>query len=483
MARPRKYVTNGNKTVAGLSHHKGSGRYYSIDPDGERHYWGTDKTKAIRAYEFSLNPPLRHPAMTDGEAVAMLENEIGLEDYQVTPNLIELAKETRPGKMSPSEADRFVAANPDSSTAKWLTRVGFTAKPVQLEPKGSKEKLSHCISTWREIMLDESGKVTTYMKDVERTWKLFVKLTGNVSISLLTADHFATWRRWVIREQTKRKTGNKWHTDQHKYVKTVFTTVRSEKPSWDFPDGLREWQVIPKRTRMKTGYVPKKSNKQPLPTELFHAVLVVADTWTNEQHDGETMTQSDKGKKRSILARNHRGVTAVAMFKMAANCGLDNADIAAITWDQIKNFAGEMPYLDMPRTKIKNRFKVDVDRQIPLLPATVNALKLLKESRPVCDTIFRNTTGSRHNSGTVYHQLEDALAETKQENSGAWSFKHLRNIGGKKRLGISLEERDHFLGHVDPSQTRWYTGDADESYLVPLVNEIGTEYFDGEHVE
>ena len=56
------------------------------------------------------------------------------------------------------------------------------------------------------------------------------------------------------------------------------------------------------------------------------------------------------------------------------------------------------------------------------------------------------------------------------------------NVGGKKRNGITRDERDHFLGHVEPGQTRWYTGDADETYLLPLVNLIGLEYSDGEAV-
>ena len=69
-----------------------------------------------------------------------------------------------------------------------------------------------------------------------------------------------------------------------------------------------------------------------------------------------------------------------------------------------------------------------------------------------------------------------------RKKKGGWTFKHLRNIGGKKRHGINSDERDHFLGHVDPKQTRWYTGDADETYLLPLVQRIGAEYFDGEQV-
>jgi len=68
----------------------------------------------------------------------------------------------------------------------------------------------------------------------------------------------------------------------------------------------------------------------------------------------------------------------------------------------------------------------------------------------------------------------------KRKKKGGWTCKHLRNIGGKKRHGIGKDERDHFLGHVDPTQTRWYTGDEDETYLLPLVNMIAAQYVDDE---
>ena len=39
-----------------------------------------------------------------------------------------------------------------------------------------------------------------------------------------------------------------------------------------------------------------------------------------------------------------------------------------------------------------------------------------------------------------------------------------------------------FLGHVVDGTSRFYEGDVDEAFLVSLVNLIGEQYFDGEHV-
>ena len=59
MARPRKYIHDTGKTVDGLSLHRSTGRFYSVETDGQRTYWGTDKTVAIRDFLTSKNPRRR----------------------------------------------------------------------------------------------------------------------------------------------------------------------------------------------------------------------------------------------------------------------------------------------------------------------------------------------------------------------------------------------------------------------------------------
>ena len=94
MARPRSYVQDAKgKTLDGLSLHQVSGRYYSINKDGQRDYWGRDKGTAIERYRVSLEPhPLRQ--MTDDEAVQEL-CAAGLDLDDITTELIRIAKRSR----------------------------------------------------------------------------------------------------------------------------------------------------------------------------------------------------------------------------------------------------------------------------------------------------------------------------------------------------------------------------------------------------
>lgn len=453
MARPRKYIQFDGKTIDGLSLHKSTGRYYSLGPDGQREYWGRDKPRAVEDFLRRNNPV----PMSNHEASVLLQSEEGLEPWEITPNLINLKQEANP-TYGPVPVD-------------WLP----PKSQGDQKPKSGK-RLSNCIDAWMEIMLDGHANPTDYMMDVKRVWKKFQKAVGNKLVSEIKPDDFATWRSWVTKEQAKNNRSAKWHNDHHKYIKTVVRNVKIERPSWKFPDGVIEWQELPKRIKMKNSYVPKSSNKQPIPVDIFHQVIAIAYTWTQEQLDFDTKTQSGRAKKRAALARHHKGWTCSAMFRLAVNCGLDNADVAAITWNHVKNLDGDFPYLNMPRTKIVNRFRNEVDRKIPLLASTVNALIQLKENCQMADTIFRTAHGSPHNKDTIRRQLESAMTEAGLTPK-SWTFKHLRNVGGKKRLGITGDERDHFLGHVGATESKWYTGDADEKYLLPLVKKIEHEYF------
>jgi len=94
MARPRSYVQDvKGKTVDGLSFHRPSGRFYSIDKDGQRKYWGRDKDAAIDRYRSSLKLwPFRQT--TDEDATYRLV-EAGVDEDDINPELIRMAKQNR----------------------------------------------------------------------------------------------------------------------------------------------------------------------------------------------------------------------------------------------------------------------------------------------------------------------------------------------------------------------------------------------------
>lgn len=94
MARPRSYVQDvKGKTVDGLSSHRPSGRYYSIDKGGQRKYWGRDKDRAIDRYRAGLKLwPFRQT--TDEDATYRLV-EAGIDEDDINPELSRMAKQNR----------------------------------------------------------------------------------------------------------------------------------------------------------------------------------------------------------------------------------------------------------------------------------------------------------------------------------------------------------------------------------------------------
>ena len=138
-------------------------------------------------------------------------------------------------------------------------------------------------------------------------------------------------------------------------------------------------------------------------------------------------------------------------------------------------------------------------RKTPLLPSTVDALTRWKSWRlreaaesklrsdrhghEYADVVFTNDKRRPYKSEKISNAFA-RLAKAVGKKAGAWRLKHLRNVGptlGKTR-GRPTDERTTFLAHSEGGTNRFYEGDVDDDYLVELVNLIGEEYFDGEHV-
>lgn len=60
-----------------------------------------------------------------------------------------------------------------------------------------------------------------------------------------------------------------------------------------------------------------------------------------------------------------------------------------------------------------------------------------------------------------------------------WEVRHCRNIGStvRRNAGLPSGMSDTWLGHSARGTNRFYTGEADVDYLLPLVKEIGRRYF------
>jgi integrase len=473
MPRPRKFVRiidqpdgtvalstkkDKGREIHGLSFNKSNRSYYTIDEaTGNREYRGTDVNKAVASVE-NVNV-FGQPQTWTPEFWKEKEKEAAKIDSHVA---------------SIKELERLAIQMPHVEVRRLIADGGGSTAPTD-------EKLSDCLKLWLLIRQEEKGCKTIYHADVERAFNRFKTLVGDLPISQLAAEHFAEWRRWVKKESKKRDS-NKWAKDQHKYVATILRGCKEDRPSWRFPDGLLEWAKLPKTEAKKLKYSPAKKNRDPFPKEIFHVVInqchALASTTTSGM---PTTSQSDKAKIGRVKTRNHRGIQLEAMFRIAVNCGFDNADFCGnedrkgLQWSHL-HLEARTPFMDLPRVK------TGCERMTPLLPSTVAALQRWRRITTSQGYVFHSEQGNKFRASTVYNQLRDIMDEAKVKNG--FTFKHLRNVGSTlaRRAKLSLLEIDAFLGHDINGTSRFYVGDVDETYLVSLVDLIGSEYFEGENV-
>lgn len=489
MARPRVFIRvielpdgslqrtkrkGGGREIHDLSFNESNQSYYNIDQrTRKRAYHGRDCTLAVRMFLASQHS--YHHAMTDAEASEKLTNEAGLEDYEVTPNLIELAKEADRTGFHPSEADAFVEANPNNSLAVWFKQVGYTnSRPKERKPRASKEKLSDCLDFWSDWV--EAAPQT--VESTRRFFERFVKAIGNLPISRLSQVDFVIWQKWV--KKKCKKLSIKTADDHHAAVSKVLRLAKRKNQAWAFPDGMHEWADDWKLDH-RPKYVPKKSNSQPMPVDVFVKLLAVADLWAvTDPSEIDATTQQGRGKKRQALLKQRQGVQFAAVLRLAIH-GLANIDCARIEWADLNDLDGDLPHLDFPRTKCEHKIGYAVDRKTPLLSGCVAALNRWRNFEKPNRNVFRTSQGRAFTSNSLAQVVEKMREES---GSDGWSFKHLRNVGGTlaDKEGMSEMKIDRFLGHTLKRERAKYLGDVGPDYLIDLVNLIGANYFAGQTV-
>ena len=469
MARPRKYVQDASgKTVDGLSFHKSSRSYYSLGKDGQRAWFGRDRERAIQAYRASLGQTMVRP-ITDKEALDRLAWE-GVEEDQVTPELIASQKRGRIGIRN-----EWVDANPDKPLAVFVRTGKYPREPKPASDPVSKERLRDCFQAWASWSQEETLPQT--ILDTRRFFDRFVDAVGNLPANQITHEHFVKWQQ-AVKKRCK-NLSPKSVGDHHAAVAKVLRFAKRKHRNWAFPDGLMEWLDDWKLDK-RTPYVPKKSNSQPMPVDVYKGLLRVADAWAvTELPPCTAGSGSAAAKRRQAQLRQRQGVQFSAVLKLAIH-GLANIDCARIEWSDLQ-LDGALPYFDFPRTKSQHKTGYAIDRKTPLLPATVAALKRWRRFEQPNTNVFRTSQKRPFSTNSLWQVIEKM--RDKSDGNG-WSFKHLRNIGGTlgDKGGLSEMMIDRFLGHTLKRERAKYLGDVDASYLVPLVNLIGAEYFDGETV-
>lgn len=449
MARPRKFIrvtldskghpvlsSNGNgQEVHGVSRHetkaKGSGqvlrtRFYRRDGDGRPVYFGS----LLEAVEWAQQTPFREPLSDDRN-----DNRLW---QKVKPDVWDSA--------TPAQKDELVsrlfgrALHPFAETAR-----------AQAKLTGSKEKLSDCIAFWRQ-QKQERSRTKSHIDTVTRLFNCFVKVVGNKPVSELTKQDFVAYESWLL--ATGKKLTNQWKRDRIGDLSEVLRLCIN-KTDFPIPGNVTTWLNVFE----PMPHSPARENKQPLPKEHFRALINVCDTYTAPAGD-----------------RTLDPIQFKAILLLTANCAFSNDDICRLTIGHLKLDA-TVPFVDFPRQKVARRIGRPIERMTPLATETVESLRTwLKQGRS-----YRPVFVSSNGLSWKYAKLNAAFGRAKKVAGIAsfHTFKHLRNIAPTVRRdkGLPADMSETILGQSIKGTTRFYTGDADETYLLPLVAAVRDVYF------
>jgi integrase len=474
------------REIHGLSFHKPSGEFYSIAVGGARRYWGRDLAAAIRDY-------LRSKGAADSSAsisgAGAIPDEIAptLNDEQLAALGSKKLVITLPADFIESHLDnpgiralynrqRAAQGLPPISAPDALAKSAAQVETERQQDKGV-HRLRDALKLWRKMKEDED--VTE--QQIARTEKIvnrLIECIGNRPVSELDAQDFANWRRWVTRF-TRNLSGGV-HNEHHARLKSFFIEVKRDKPSWNWPIGLREWLEDWK----PQAHAVDGSHRKRIPVDAFKRLLAVCETWKSVAPDSiGKETQRDRALRRLAKAKRLEGYRFAAIVRLAANACLDNVDCMRIRWDNLK-LDCDLPHMDFARPKPAKKTGAPVPRRTPLLPATVAALRELRELTPDESFVMVGAHGEEYKRTTFSNAVDRLLTEAQVDG---WSWKHLRNIAGSlgRKNKIQTEVIDTLLGHAVKGVSSRYTDETevDAAYLVPMVNLIGAEYFDGETVD
>lgn len=347
----------------------------------------------------------------------------------------------------------------------------------------SEEKLSDCLREWQKR---QPKKHTQHFNFYTHRFEDFIKHWGDIPISHLKKEHLTDYEAHI--SEAKADKTKKTRDDSIRPITAILSFVK-RKTSYPFPDGLTDWT----HSIDFGGYRPNpEKNLKRMPVEEFKKLLAKADEWANidvekfakkVKYKGLNPKMTHARKYRLATQRKRLGLQWAVMIRLAAQCGYGPTDLASLCLDHL-HLDGEVPYVELPRQKPEHLVGFPIPRKTPLLPATVKAMKQLAEQDPrPRETVFLSEKNAPFTpSGiTQGYQLLAKAAEV------AWELRFCRKIGPTLGFAnrISREVRDVFLGHiVGDSTSRFYEEVATlgEGYLLPIVNLIGAEYFDGEEV-
>lgn len=350
-------------------------------------------------------------------------------------------------------------------------------------------KLSKCIEEFRtdQAKRDLTAKHT---KSYVNKFQAFVDFVGDKPIRSLTKGDFVRFGDHV--EAVNKGKTNKTIIDNLRPVGAVLIAARTRMDDGVFPDGLDNWlQVF---SLDKRPYKPARSNKEPIPVDVFQSLLAKADEWANLDwrayadslpvSDGKSSGINRSVNERKAKASKRHGLLCHVGLCLSANVGATAIDFARLKWSEL-TLTGKLPLFTQPRTKTETNEDMIIPVKTPLLPETVRSLqrwKAWQDSEGGSDFVFTNEDvkpfdgdDAEDGSGVtkIFKRVRDAV------NCNGWEARHCRNIGATLQRDHGLPEAmaTAWLRHAEGGTNVFYRGVAKDHYLAPLVRIIDETYF------
>jgi hypothetical protein len=430
---------------------------------------------------------------------------------------------------------RALKINPDFSP-KRKAWDAFFRQPVDSLPEDRPARgprVSECIREY-ETEQAQRGNIPRHSKTYVKRFRQFVEFTKDKHISALNKQDFVGFVDHVLAE--KGKLSNKTIKDHLSPIKSVFECARTRMDDDVFPEAIDNWLRVIDREKRRRPYKPPKKNREPMPPNMFKQLLAKADEWARldwESYAASLPLPDGTDRRRRALAVNRNkkhalylkrvGLATHAMLCLAANVGAQAVDFSRLLWSELV-LGGELPLYKESRSKPTHLLGSEVPRCCPLLSQTVQSLLRWREwqqaelIQAAKRKASKRAASGKNDTGTPDNDAKSPQAETcdisstpcmttefvftyadgramDQEKSFQvstyflklrteakctdWEVRHCRNIGSTVRRNARLpsDMANAWLGHSARETNRFYTGDAEDDYLLPLVQEIERRYF------
>jgi integrase len=234
----------------------------------------------------------------------------------------------------------------------------------------------------------------------------------------------------------------------------------------------KRWNIVAvgnEVTRVRTMF-RWVADSQLIPSPLhFGPEFKRASTKTLRRH------RREQGKKLYDPEQIHRllheaGTDMRAWILLGINCAFGPADCATLPIDVVDLENASIAYA---------RRKTEIERECPLWPETVAALRAAMEARPEADEpgLFLTHTGKPHDPVALCKRFRQVSAWAGIRKGGLYWLRHtFQTIAGGAKDEVAIRV---VMGHADHSMGNTYREGVGRDRLLAVTNQVRAWLFDG----